>query len=131
MSFLLSLCLLSWFPACWASCHFPCAGFSSRSASTVGAFAELGSCCAWPPPCGGQAKGVSARLNPRNSTTDVRGVCKFLSSVLLQQKFEVTDRPALQLSDGPVLQPSDRSVLQLRGTAQFHLQTKGKYILKA
>ena len=29
MSFLLSLFLLSWVLACWASCHFHCAGFSS------------------------------------------------------------------------------------------------------
>ena len=28
----------------------------------------------------------------------VRGVCNFLSSVLLQQKFEATDGPVLQLS---------------------------------
>ena len=28
----------------------------------------------------------------------VRGVCNFLGSVLLQQKFEVTDRSVLQLS---------------------------------
>ena len=34
MSFLLSLVLLSQFPARWASCHFPCTGFSLRSAST-------------------------------------------------------------------------------------------------
>ena len=27
LSFLLSLFLLSWFPACWASCHFPALGF--------------------------------------------------------------------------------------------------------
>ena len=38
--------------ACWASCHFHCAGFSLSLTSTVGAFAELGFCCAWPPPCG-------------------------------------------------------------------------------
>ena len=97
----------------------------------MGAFAELSSCCAWPPPCRGQAEGVSARLNPRNSTIDVRGVCIFLSSALLQQKFEAVDRPALQLSDRLVLKPSEGPVLQLLGTAQFHLQTKGKYILKA
>ena len=43
------------------------------------------------------------------------GVCNFLGSVSLQQKFEVTDTP----------------VLQLRVTAQFYLASKGKYILKA
>ena len=41
----------------------------------------------------------------------VRGVCNFLGSVLLQQKFEAMD--------GPVLPPSDGPVLQLRVTAQF------------
>ena len=46
----------------------------------------------------GQAKVVSARLNPRNSTIDVIGVCNFLGSVLLQQKFEAMDGPVLQLS---------------------------------
>ena len=37
----------------------------------------------------------------------------FLGSVLLQEKFETTDGP----------------VLQTRVTAQFHLESKGKYIL--
>ena len=46
-------------------------------------------------------------------------MCNFLDSVSSQQKFEVTD----QLLDGPVL--------QLRVTAQFYLENKGKYILKA
>ena len=98
MSFLLSLFLLSGFPACWASCHFPCAGLSSRSASTTGAFAELGFCWAWPPPRGGQAEVVSAMLNLGHSTIDIRGVCNFLGSVLPQQKIEVTDGSVLQLS---------------------------------
>ena len=178
---------LSQFPARWASCHFPCPGFSSRSASTVGAFAKVGSCCAWPPPCGGHAEVVSARLNLRNGTIDVGkwkwshsvmsdssrphglqptrllrdfpgkstgvgchcllpsqigryfcqmiilsagkgkvkwfsslhfidvgGVSNVLGSVSSQQKFEVTDGP----------------VLQLCVTAQFYLESKGKYILR-
>ena len=52
----------------------------------------------------------------------VGGVCNFLSSVSSQQKFEVTDGPALQPSDGPVL--------QLHVTAQFHLESKGKYLFE-
>ena len=56
VSFLLSLFLLSWFPARWAACHFPCAGFSSHSASNAGAFAELGFCCTWLLPHEGQAE---------------------------------------------------------------------------
>ena len=51
----------------------------------------------------------------------VRGVCNFLSSVSLQQKFEVVD--------GPASQPSVGWVLQLHVTAQFYLESKGKYIL--
>ena len=55
-----------------------------------------------------------------------RGVCNFLGSVSSQQKFEVTDGPVLQTrvisSDGPVL--------YLRVTAQFYLESKGKYILE-
>ena len=98
MSFLLSLFLLSQFPACWASCHFHCAEVSLHSASTAGAFADLGFCCVWPLPCRDQAELLSARLNPRNGTIDVRGVCNFLGSVLPQQKFEVTDGSVLQLS---------------------------------
>ena len=43
------------------------------------------------------------------------GVCNFLSSVLSKQKFEAMDGP----------------VLQLRVTAQFYLESKGKYILEA
>ena len=41
VSFLPHLFLLSWLPACWASCHLHCTGFYSHSASTVGAFEEL------------------------------------------------------------------------------------------
>ena len=44
----------------------------------------------------------------------VRGVHNFLSSVLLQQKFEATDG----------------LVLQLGVTPQFYLSSKGKYILE-
>ena len=60
------------------------------------------------------------------SLSDIRffcwGVCKFLGSVLLQQKFEAMDPPALQPLDGPVL--------QLRVTVQFYLESKGKYTLE-
>ena len=117
MSFLPSLFLLFWFPAHWASCQFLCAAFSLREASTMGAFTKLGFCYAWSLPHGGQADIVSARLNLRNSTRDVRGVCNFLGSVLPQQQLEATD--------GPVLQLSIMSV-----TAQFYLPSKGKYIVK-
>ena len=98
MSFLLSLFLRSQFPAHWASCRFPCAGFSSCSASTTEAFTKLGFCCAWPSSHGGLAEVVSARLNPRNGTIGVRGVCNFRGSVLLQQKFEAMGESVLQLS---------------------------------
>ena len=78
------------------------------SASSTGAFNELGFCCAWPPPHEGWADFVSARLDLRNGTIDIGGVCHFLSLVSLQQKFEATDRP----------------VLQLGVTAQFYLARK-------
>ena len=104
MNVLPSLFLLSQFPACWASCYLLCAGFSSCSASTEGAFAELGFCCAWPLPHA--AKVVSARLNTRNGTTDVWGVCSFLGSVSAYQKLEAIARPSV--------------------TAQFYLENKGK-----
>ena len=114
MSFLLSLFFLSRFPACWASCRFPCIRFSLRSASTMEAFAELGFCCAWLLPHRGPAKIVSVRLNPSHGTIFVRVVCDFLSSVSSQQKFEVMEGP----------------VLELHVKAQFYLENKGKYILK-
>ena len=86
----------------------------------------LGLRCAWPLPRGGQAEVVSARLNPSHGTIDVRGVCNFLGSVSSQQKFEGTDGPVLKpcvvSPDGPVLQP--------HVTAQFYLESKGKYILE-
>ena len=85
-------CCPSWFPAHWASYRPPCAGFSYCSTSTVGAFAELGSCCAWPPLCRGHAEVVSARLNWRHGTIDVGRVCNFFCSVSSQQKFEMTDQ---------------------------------------
>ena len=50
------------------------------------------------------AETVSARLNLRNGTIDVRGVCNFLSSVSSRQKFEETDGAVLQPLNGPVLQ---------------------------
>ena len=86
----------------------PCAGFSLPSASTVGDFPGLGSCCVWPPPCRGHAEVISARFNLSHGTIHVRGVGNFLDSVLSQQKFEVTDVKAFSMS-----QLSDRSVLQL------------------
>ena len=90
----------------------PCARFSLYSTSTTGA--ELGFCCAWPPPGGDGAEVASTGLNPRNDTRAVGGDCNFISSVLLQQKFEVKDRPVLQ----PCV------------TAQFYLESKGKCILE-
>ena len=75
----------------------------------------LGVLCAWPLPRGGQADVVSARLNPSHGTIDVRGVCNFLGSASSQQKVQVTD--------GQVLQPHI--------TAQFYLESKGKYIQEA
>ena len=57
----------------------------------------------------------------------VWGVCDFLSSVSLQQKFEAMDRPVLRLRVISSYEPA----LQLCITAQFYLESKGKYILKA
>ena len=62
---------------------------------------------------------------------DVRGVCNFLGSVSSQQRTEATDGPTLQPWAGPVLQLLDGPVLQLWVTAQFYLESKGKYILEA
>ena len=76
MDFLLSsLFLLSWFPASWT---FPCAGFSSLSASTTGASlswapAALGLFC---------AEVVSARLNPSHGTI-MLGKCMLLDFCLV------------------------------------------------
>ena len=59
----------------------------------MGTFAQLGFCWAWPLPHGGGAQVVSDRLNLRNSTIYVEGVCDFLGSVSPQQKFEAMDGP--------------------------------------
>ena len=96
----------------------------------MGAFAELGSYRAWPPPCGAQAKVVSAGLNLRNSPIRVKGVRNFLGSVSSQQKFEAMDGQVLQPSDGPVLEPSNGPMLQFHVTAQFYLESKGKCTLE-
>ena len=104
-----SLLLLSQFPGRWTSCHFHCAGFLSNSVSTMWAFAELGFSCAWPSLHRRWAKVVSARLNPRNGTRYVRGVCHFLGSVSPQQKFEVA-ATAKSLQSCPTLcNPIDSS----------------------
>ena len=118
MSFLLSSFLLFQFPACWASCHFPCAvfpvfSFYCGSFHWVGLLLCLAS-ASGRGRGGGQAEIVSARLNPRINTIYVRRVCNVLGSISLQQTFEVTDRP----------------VLQLCVTSQFYLESKGKYILE-
>ena len=85
VSFLLSLFSLSWFPARWASCHFPCAGFSLHSASICGSFCQVGLLLFLASASGGWAEVVSAGLNLRNGTIAVGGVCNFLGSVLSQQ----------------------------------------------
>jgi len=59
--------------------------------------------------------GMMERLLVNLPFRSVGGVCNFLSSVSPQQKFEAMDRP--------VLQPGD--------IAQFHLASKGKYILES
>ena len=105
--------LLSRFSACWASCHFPCTGFSLHSAPTTGAFTKLGSCCAWPPPCGGPGEVVSARLNQSHFTIDVGGECNFLGSVSSQQKFEATDQPSDRLCHSSRADQCYSFVLQL------------------
>ena len=115
MSILLSLLLLSAFPARLASCHFHCSGFASSSASTMGPFTKLGFCCTWLLPRGGQTRGCFSRLKSEKQHHHVQGACNFFGSVLPQQKFEAMD-------NGPVLQPCV--------TAQFHLESKGKYILR-
>ena len=47
----------------------------------------------------GLSEVVLARLNPRNGTIDMGEACYFLGSILLQQKFEATEGPALQPLD--------------------------------
>ena len=91
VSFLPSLFLQSWFPACLSSCRLPCAGFSSRSA-----FTKVGFCCGWPPLHRGRVEVVSARLNLSHGTIYVGGVCNFLISVSSRQKFEAMDGPIIQ-----------------------------------
>ena len=122
MGFWPSLFLPSQFPVCWASCHFHLAGFSLPSASTAGAFTELGFCCVWPWLLGGQAKVVSARLNPNHSTIDVRGVCNFPDSVSPQQKFEAMDGPVLQLSF--IWQAKENTSLRCEGRLTQRLEKK-------
>ena len=56
MSFLLSLVLLPWFPACWASPDFYCSGFPLCSAYTWCTFSELDFSYAWLPPRWGPAE---------------------------------------------------------------------------
>ena len=62
----------------------------------------------------GKALENRTKEGPR-TTVNVGGVCNFPGSVLSQQKFEAMDGP----------------VLQLHVTAQFYLESKGKYILEA
>ena len=77
-------------------------------------------CIRWPKYCS-----VSFSISP-----SVRGVCNFLSSISSQQKSEATAVKTLGVSQLES-QLLDRSVLQLHVTAQFYLENKEKYILKA
>ena len=77
-------------------------------ASTSEVFTKSGSCCAWPPPVGPELRLFQPRLNSRNGTIDVGGVCNLLSSVLSQQKVEAVDQ-----RDGPPMDQCYSSVLQL------------------
>ena len=72
MSFLLSSFFTVLVSSTMGLLSLPCTGFSSHSASIVGAFTELVSCCAWPPPCQDHAKVVSARFILSHGTIDVR-----------------------------------------------------------
>ena len=121
VSFLLNLFLLSWFPACLGSCHSHCTGFSSHSSSTMRAFPKLGFCCAWPL---GWAKVVSAKLNPRNITIYVGGVCNFLSSVSLQQNLEAKGGPVLQFSF--IWQAKENTSLKCEGRLTQKTQKRKK-----
>ena len=75
-------------------------------------------CIRWPKYCS-----VSFSISP-----SVRGVCNFLSSISSQQKSEATAVKTLGVSQLES-QLLDRSVLQLHVTAQFYLESEGKYIL--
>ena len=92
MSFLLSLFLLSWFPARLVACHFHCSRFPLRSVSTTWAFAKLGFCCTWSPLHWGQVEVVSARLDLSHETKYFGGICNFFSSISPQQRFEIADQ---------------------------------------
>ena len=110
VSFLPVLILLFQFPALWASCHFHCTGLSLGFLSlplhwvffTVrlhcGSICLVGLLLCLASASQGRRVVVSAKLNLRNGTMYVRGVCNFFSSVSLQQKFEAMERPVLQFS---------------------------------
>ena len=85
------------------------------SASTTAAFQQVRLLTCLASASRGPSQIVSARLNLRNGTIYVKGVCNFLGSVSPQQKFEATDA----------------SVLLPCVIAQFYLESKGKYILEA
>ena len=113
MSFLLSLFLLSWFPARLVACHFHCSRFPLCSVSTTWAFAKLGFCCTWSPLHWGQVEVVSARLDLSHETKYFGGICNFFSSISPQQRFEIADQCYSSV------------------TAQFYSACKRKYTLKA
>ena len=98
----LFLFLVSWFPACWASCYFPCSGFASCSASTAWAFAKLGFCGAWPPPRGGQTEIFFSQLK---SQSQHQGCCRYVQF----PRFCITT--AKIWNGGPVLQLSYSRIL--------------------
>ena len=75
----------------------------------------------------GLSQGCFSRVKYESQHYRCRGVCNFLGSVSLQQKFKVTDWQVLQ----PHGISSERPVLQLCVTAQLYLESIGKYILQA
>ena len=70
-------------PLCWVSFVF---NFHDVS------FCQAGFWCAWSLPYWGQAEVVSSKLHPGHSMRYLRGVCNFLGSVSLQQRFETVDQ---------------------------------------
>ena len=94
---------------------------SLSNAEGAGSVSSWGDPTSWEDPTMCHRQKKAKHKKQRNNI--VWGVCTFLSSVLSQQKFEV--------SDISVLQSSDRPVLQLHVTPQFYLESKGKYVLEA
>ena len=113
MNVLPSLFLPSQFPACWASCYLPCAGFSSLFSFHWGSFCWVGLLLCLASASRVLSWGCFSQVKSKKWHKICRGSVKFPWFCLAAAKIW-----------------NDRPVLQLSYSSEFYLARKGNYTLE-